>query len=148
MSKALRLRAVVFAACVLLATYAASAGAGAEQRGKDHVPLGHPRNPETWYVLAESLAEQAKDSSLTPDAARRLVFRCLEVNEQALDLNPVYYDALTLKAALLRQRATTEKDASVRKKLIAESVRKKLIAEADVCSGKAAEIAKRRREQF
>jgi hypothetical protein len=108
--------------------------ADAGQR-RDGVPVGHQKNPETWYVLAEALSKQAKDSTLTPAAARALVLRSLEVNEQALTLNPDYYEALNLKAGLLRQRAPSEKD---------PSVRKKLIAEADVVSRRAAEIAKRR----
>ena len=105
----------------------------AERKGL--VAVGHPKNPETWFILAEWLSEQAKDETLPLDAARTLVLRALEVNEQALALNPDYYRALNLKAALLRARATSEKDSSVRKKLIAE---------ADGYSVKAAEIAKRR----
>ena len=126
------LKATVFAACALLPL--ATLSAGVEQR-REVVPVGHPNNPETWYLLAESLSEQSKDSTLTPDGAKALVLRSLEATEQALKLNPVYYNALNLKAALLRQRAISEKD---------PSVRKKLIAEAEVVSRKAAEIAERR----
>ena len=100
--------------------------------------VGHPKNPETWFILAEWLSQQAKDATLPSDAARTLVLRGLEVNEQALALNPDYYSALNLKAALLRQRATSEADSSVRKKLIAE---------ADECSAKAAEIARLRKKR-
>ena len=147
MAKTLTLAATVCAAFLMAAICGAAdvgsagspdrqyaPGTGAERKGL--VAVGHPKNPETWFILAEWLSEQAKDANLPSDAARTLVLRGLEVNEQALALNPDYYRALNLKAALLRQRVTSENDASVRKKLIAE---------ADGYSAKAAEIAKRRR---
>ena len=148
MAKTLSTTAAVFAAFLIgVNFYGADVGAAgsldrqyAPGNGVEHrqgFTLGHPKNPETWFTLAEWLSEQAKDATLPPDAARTLILRGLEVNEQALSLNPDYYRALTLKAALLRQRATSEKDSSVRKKLIAE---------AEAYSIKAADIAKRRRD--
>ena len=147
MAKTLELTGTVFAAFLMVAICDAANIGAAGSLGRQYAPgtgaerkgfaVGHPKNPETWFILAEWLSEQAKDSTLPADAARTLVLRGLEVNEQALALNPDYYGALNLKAALLRQRATSEKD---------PSVRKKLIAEADGYSAKAAEIAKRRSE--
>ena len=67
MRGALSLRASVFAVFIVLVTIAASGGAA--QGGKG-VPVGDPKNPETWYLRAEALSEQAKDKSLSPDAAR------------------------------------------------------------------------------
>jgi hypothetical protein len=132
MSKTVSMTAAVFAAFLVgAASVAAEVSASADQR-KPGVPVGHPSNPETWYVAAELLSEQS-NPTLLPEAVRTLALRALAAAEQALTLNPVYYDALILKAALLRQRATSEKD---------PAVQIKLIVEAEACSRKAAEIAK------
>ena len=156
MSKTLSRTATVFAGFLLLMTCVsgdACAGSSPPERptpslaGQDGFPKivehpqgygnGHPKNPETWYILAEWLSNQAKDPALPPEVARKLVLRGLEVNEQALTLNPVYYEALGLKSALLQQQAMHEKSSSVRKRLIAE---------ADVYRIRAAEIARRMKD--
>jgi hypothetical protein len=104
--------------------------ASPSQPGKG-VSVGHPENPETWYVLADWLSQQAR--TLKPAASRTLVLRGLEVNDQALALNPDYYEALKLKAELLRLRAASEKGSSAQKRLIAD---------ADAYAKKAAAIAR------
>jgi hypothetical protein len=155
MTKALSPRAVFAGLLLLVTCVSADACAGSAPPAKptgalsaqDALPKvlrpgpgyanGHPKNPETWYILAEWLSEQAKDVALPQDQARTLVLRGLDVNEQALTLNPVYYEALGLKSVLLRQRAVLEKSSSLRRRLIAE---------ADGYRVRAAEIAERMRE--
>jgi hypothetical protein len=96
-----------------------------------------PDDPESWHRLAAIYAEKAqKDAKLPRDLAKQHVLRGLAVNERALTINPVYYEALRLKSILLRQRALYEDD---------PSLRKRLIAEADAASAKAAELLKRQR---
>ena len=141
MSKTLSLTASLVAVVLVVISFATNVTAkgaldGGNAPASQRYATGHPKNPETWYLLAEWLSEQAKDTALSPDSAKRLVLRGLDVNEQALTMNPVYYEALTLKAVLLRQRAAYEKDLAVQKTLIAE---------ADVYRAKAEELAKRQR---
>jgi len=80
-----------------------------------------PKNPESWYALAVFYSEKAKDANLPRDLSRKYVRRASEANDWALVINPVYYEALRLKTTLLRQRATYEKDSTVRRALIAEA---------------------------
>lgn len=81
-----------------------------------------PSNPESWYTLAKLYSEKVqKDAHLPRDLAKKYVMRGLEVESKALAINPDYYEALSLKDILLRQRAQYEKEPGVRKMLIAEA---------------------------
>jgi len=103
-----------------------------------------PNNPEAWHTMGPYYSEKAmKDSKLSKDMAKKYVLRGLEVEEEALKINPQYYEALAFKNILLRQQALYEKDPAVQKKLLAEAdeVKAKSIEmqkqqNADAASGK------------
>jgi tetratricopeptide (TPR) repeat protein len=101
-----------------------------EQRAKME-----PNNPEAWHAMGPYYSEKAlKDTKLSKDQAKKYVMRGLEVEEEALKINPEYFEALAFKNILLRQQANYEKD---------PAVQKKLLADADVIKAKAEDIRKK-----
>jgi hypothetical protein len=147
MSKTLGPTATVLAAFLLLVTWTVPVFAASvtmtpagdlslqtELEAMERRATNEPNNPESWYTLAKYCSDKAQnDAKLSRDMAQKYVMRGLEVDDRALLLNPVYYEALTLKDVLLRQRAGFEKD---------PAVRKNLIAEADAIRAKAAKLLK------
>jgi len=89
-----------------------------------------PNNPEAWHTMAPYYSEKAmKDFKLPKDKARAYVMRGIEVEDEALKLNPNYGEAMTYKNILLRQQALFEKDRAIQLKLIDEADRLKAKAE-------------------
>ena len=80
-----------------------------------------PKNPESWYTLAASYSEKAKNTKLPKDVAKAYVKRASETVDRALTINPDYYEALRLKTSVLRRGATFAKDSAERKRLNAEA---------------------------
>lgn len=94
-----------------------------------------PNNPEAWHTMGPYYSEKAmKDAKLSKEDARKYVMRGLEVEEEALKLNPEYFEALAFKNILLRQQATYEKD---------PVAQKRLLQQADEAKAKAVDVQKK-----
>ena len=82
-----------------------------------------PTNPENWHALTKQYAEKVRTDARLPKAvAKEYLLKGLDCDEKALAINPDYFDALTLRAFLLRRRAALyEPDAAMQRKLIAQA---------------------------
>ena len=83
-----------------------------------------PNNAEAWHTIGVYFSEKAiKDKSLKQAVAKDMVMKGLEAEDKALALNNEYFEAITYKNILLRQRALYERDPRVQKELGEEADR-------------------------
>jgi predicted Zn-dependent protease len=78
-----------------------------------------PQNPQHFYQLAVFYEEKVrKDFALGPQQASDYLARGIAAVDKALALRPEYFEALTYKNLLLRQRARLETDPARQQVLI------------------------------
>jgi tetratricopeptide (TPR) repeat protein len=81
-----------------------------------------PNNPEAWQAIATFYQRELTDNKqLRPAVARDYAIAGVEATDQAIRLNPEYFEAVAYKNILLRMRANYERDPALQKKLIAEA---------------------------
>jgi hypothetical protein len=81
-----------------------------------------PSNPEAHYALATYYWEKAyRDFTLPAADKTRFVEQGHQALDQALELNPNYFEALTYKNLLLRVQAILEPDPERRAALLREA---------------------------
>ncbi len=81
-----------------------------------------PGNPVVHYTISAYYWEKAyRDARLTDAEKRDYIGRGLQAADQAIALNPEYFEALTYKNLLLRSQALLESDPAAQKTLIAEA---------------------------
>jgi tetratricopeptide (TPR) repeat protein len=98
-----------------------------------------PNNPEAWQAIATFIFEETfNNKSIRPAVAREYVLEGLQATDEAIALNPDYFEAVAYKNLLLRLQANYERD---------PALQKKLIAEADVLKQRAEELQARQAGQ-
>ena len=81
-----------------------------------------PNNPEAFHTIASYYWDWVyKDKRLPRADALAYVKKGLTAEDEALRLNPDYFEALSYKNILLRQQALYERDPAYRKQLIDEA---------------------------
>ena len=81
-----------------------------------------PNNPEAWHTIGTYNYDKVyRDKSLTRDQALEYIEQGLEAEDQAIDLNADYYEAVTFKNLLLRQQALLERNPARQKELLSEA---------------------------
>jgi tetratricopeptide (TPR) repeat protein len=81
-----------------------------------------PNNPEAHYTIATYYWEKAYRDFTTPEADKvKFVKQGLESVDQAIKLNPKYFEALTYKNLLLRVQANLEKNPAKQQELLKEA---------------------------
>jgi tetratricopeptide (TPR) repeat protein len=81
-----------------------------------------PNNPEAFHTIASYYWDWVyKDKRLPRADALSNVMKGLAAEDEALELNPDYFEAASYKNLLLRQQALYERDPAVRKRLIDEA---------------------------
>ena len=81
-----------------------------------------PRDAEAHYTIATYYWEKAYRDSSTPQADKiRYVRRGLAAVDEALKLNPDYFEALTFKSLLLRVEASLEENPARARELLIEA---------------------------
>jgi predicted Zn-dependent protease len=94
-----------------------------------------PNNPEAWHTMGTYYQDKVfRDKRLSNAVALDYTLKGIAAEDKALALNKDYFEALTFKNILLRQRVLYEKD---------PAVRKQLLADADVLQKQAMEIQKK-----
>jgi tetratricopeptide (TPR) repeat protein len=81
-----------------------------------------PTNPEAHYTVATYYWEKAYRDFTTPEADKmKFVQQGLQAVDQAIKLNPNYFEALTYKNLLLRVQANLEKNPARQQALLREA---------------------------
>jgi tetratricopeptide (TPR) repeat protein len=81
-----------------------------------------PTNPEAHYTVATFYWEKAYRDFTTPEADKmKFVQEGLQAIDEAIRLNPKYFEALTYKNLLLRVQANLEKDPARQQALLREA---------------------------
>ena len=81
-----------------------------------------PTNPEAHYTVATYYWEKAYRDFTTPEADKmKFVQQGLQAIDEAIRLNPKYFEALTYKNLLLRVQANLEKDPARQQALLREA---------------------------
>jgi len=81
-----------------------------------------PNNPEAHYTIATYYWEKAYRDFTTPEADKvKFVKQGLESVDEAIKLNPNYFEALTYKNLLLRVQANLEKNPAKQQELLKEA---------------------------
>jgi Tfp pilus assembly protein PilF len=81
-----------------------------------------PNNPEAHYTIATYYWEKAYRDFTTPEADKvKFVKQGLESVDEAIRLNPKYFEALTYKNLLLRVQANLEKNPAKQQELLKEA---------------------------
>jgi tetratricopeptide (TPR) repeat protein len=81
-----------------------------------------PTNPEAHYTVATYYWEKAYRDFTTPEADKvKFVQQGLAAIDQAIKLNPSYFEALTYKNLLLRVQANLEKNPARQQELLKEA---------------------------
>ena len=77
-----------------------------------------PNNPEAWHTIGVYYQSKVmQDKGLSRDVAKDYAIKGIAAEDKALALNPEYYEAMTYKNILMRQRALYERDPKVQKQL-------------------------------
>ena len=88
-----------------------------QQRAK-----AEPNNPEAWQAIATFYFDEIEtNKALRPAVARDYSIAGIEATDEAIKLNPEYFEAVAYKNILLRQRARFESNQALQKQLIAEA---------------------------
>ncbi len=94
-----------------------------------------PNNPEAWHTIATYYWDKVfRDKTLPRAQALGYVKKGITATDDAIRLNPEYFEALSYKNILLRQQALYERD---------PAVRKQLTDQADVLKARALEVQKK-----
>jgi tetratricopeptide (TPR) repeat protein len=81
-----------------------------------------PTNPEAHYTIATYFWEKAYRDFTTPEADKvKFVKQGLESVDEAIRLNPKYFEALTYKNLLLRVQANLEKNPAKQQELLKQA---------------------------
>jgi tetratricopeptide (TPR) repeat protein len=81
-----------------------------------------PNNPEAWHTIGTFYWNKVyKDKRLARADALTYVKKGLAAEDEAIKLNPDYFEALSYKNILLRQQALYERDPADRKRLTDEA---------------------------
>jgi tetratricopeptide (TPR) repeat protein len=79
-------------------------------------------NPEAWHALGAKYSEIVlKNDKLPRDQARQYVIRGIQAEDEALRINPEYFEGLAFKNILLRQQARFESNVAVQRDLLAQA---------------------------
>jgi tetratricopeptide (TPR) repeat protein len=94
-----------------------------------------PNNPEAWHAIATNYWDKVfRDKRLARATALEYTKKGILAADEAIKLNPDYYEAVTFKNILLRQQALYERD---------PATQKRLLEEADVVQRRALELQKK-----
>jgi tetratricopeptide (TPR) repeat protein len=81
-----------------------------------------PTNPEAWHTMGTFYYDKAlRDTRLPLDQFRKYVSAGISAEDEALELNESYYEAVTYKGMLLALQASRERDTAVQKRLLDEA---------------------------
>jgi tetratricopeptide (TPR) repeat protein len=81
-----------------------------------------PENPEAFYTIASYYWEKAyRDFTLSAGDQMKFTQDGLKAVDQAIELKPDYFEALTYKNLLLRVQARIEKNPETQQRLLAEA---------------------------
>jgi tetratricopeptide (TPR) repeat protein len=81
-----------------------------------------PTNPEAHYTVATYYWEKAYRDFTTPEADKvKFVQQGIQAVDEAIKLNPSYFEALTYKNLLLRVQANLEKNPARQQELLREA---------------------------
>ncbi len=79
-------------------------------------------NPEAWHTLGAKYSEVVfKNPKLLREQARDYTIRGVMAEDEALKINPEYFEGLAFKNIILRQQANYEKDPAVQRQLLAKA---------------------------
>jgi tetratricopeptide (TPR) repeat protein len=94
-----------------------------------------PNNPEAWHTISTYYWDKVfRDKWLQRAQALEYVKKGIAASDEAIKLNPDYFEALSYKNILLRQQALYERD---------PAVQRRLTEEADVLKNRALEVQKK-----
>jgi tetratricopeptide (TPR) repeat protein len=81
-----------------------------------------PNNPEAWHTMATFYYDKVlRDTRLAPAVANEYLDSGIEAADQALELNPEYYEAVSFKSMLLTLKANKEPNNAAKKVLLNEA---------------------------